>query len=80
MGLNEAAGYGAVAVDRAGHRLPGRRATGCGPAPFLLGIAYAALGLGLSTLSVRETREHARLEAASHVARADGSTTTCTPS
>ena len=38
----------------------------------MLGIAFAALGLGLSTLAVRETRDHARLEAADHVARADG--------
>jgi MFS family permease len=34
--------------------------------------ALASLGLGLSTLLVRETREHARLEAAAHTARADG--------
>ena len=45
---------------------------GLRPAPFFLGIAFAALGLGLSTLAVKETRGHARLEAASHVARADG--------
>ena len=51
---------------RAGHRLPRRRPTACGPAPFLLGLAFAALGLGLSTVAVRETREHARLEAAGH--------------
>jgi MFS family permease len=60
MGLNEAAGYGAVAV------------TGLRPEPFFLGLAYAALGLGLSTLAVRETRDHARLEAGSHTARRDG--------
>ena len=47
-------------------------AYGLRPAPFLLGLAFAALGLGLSTLAVRETRDHARLEAAGHVARADG--------
>ena len=63
MGLNEAAGYGAVAATAAGHRLP-RRQYGLRPEPFLLGLAYAALGLGLSTLFVRETRGHARLEAA----------------
>jgi MFS family permease len=67
MGLNEAAGYGAVAVTAL---LTGAIAEQAGlrPAPFLLGLAYAALGLGLSTLFVRETRDHARLEAASHVA------------
>ncbi|MDQ3053808.1 MAG: MFS transporter [Actinomycetota bacterium] len=71
MGLNEASGYGAVAVTAlaTGYLAD---AYGLRPAPFLLGIAFAALGLGLSTLVVKETREHARLEAASHVARADG--------
>lgn len=42
------------------------------PTPFYLGVAYAALGLGLSTLSVRETRGHARLESRTHTSRADG--------
>jgi MFS family permease len=71
MGLNEAAGYAAVAVTAlvTGYLA---QAHGLRPAPFLLGVAFAALGLGLSTLAVRETREHARLEAAGHVARADG--------
>ncbi|MGQ4480224.1 MFS transporter [Streptomyces sp. SAS_276] len=50
-GLNEAAGYVAVAVTAL--------ATGAI-------AAYAALGLGLSTLVVRETRDHARAEAARH--------------
>ena len=71
MGLNEAAGYGAVAVTAL---VTGYLAQSYGlrPVPFLLGIAFAALGLGLSTLAVKETREHARLEASTHVARADG--------
>jgi MFS family permease len=71
MGLNEAAGYGAVALTSliAGY-LAARY--GLRPAPFLLGLAYAVLGLGLSGLLVRETRDHAHLEAAQHVARADG--------
>ena len=71
MGLNEAAGYGAVAVTAL---VTGYLAQSYGlrPAPFLLGIAFAGLGLGLSSLAVRETREHARLEASTHVARADG--------
>jgi MFS family permease len=70
MGLNEAAGYTAVAATAlaTGYLAD---AYGLRPAPFLLGIAFAALGLGLSTLAVRETREHARLEAVNHVARAD---------
>jgi MFS family permease len=71
MGLNEAAGYGAVAVTAL---VTGYLAAAFGlrPAPFLLGLAFAALGLGLSVLAVRETREHARLEAVGHTARADG--------
>jgi len=71
MGLNEAAGYGAVAVTALA---TGYLAAtyGLRPEPFYLGIAYAALGLGLSTLAVRETRGHARLEAGAHAARADG--------
>jgi MFS family permease len=47
-------------------------AYGLRPTPFFLGIAFAALGLGVSTLFVRETRDFARLEAATHMARADG--------
>ena len=71
MGLNEAAGYGAVAVTAL---TTGYLAASYGlrPAPFLLGVAFAALGLGLSVLVVKESREHARLEAVGHVARADG--------
>ena len=71
MGLNEAAGYGAVAVTAlaTGYLAD---AYGLRPAPFLLGLAFAALGLGLSALAVHETRDHARLEAAGHRSRADG--------
>lgn len=71
MGLNEAAGYGAVAATAltTGYLAD---AYGLRPAPFLLGLAFAALGLGLSTLVVRETRGHARLEASGHVPAAGG--------
>ena len=65
MGLNEAAGYVAVAATALATGYLAE-AAGLRPAPFLLGVAFAALGLGLSTLAVRETRDHARLEAASH--------------
>ena len=67
MGLNEAAGYGAVALTALA---TGYLAAGYGlrPAPFLLGAAYIALGLGLSAAAVRETRERARYEASTHVA------------
>jgi MFS family permease len=62
MGLNESAGYLAVAVTA---MLTGQIAdrSGLRPEPFYLGIAYAAVGLGLSTLAVRETSGHADHEA-----------------
>jgi MFS family permease len=65
MGLNEAAGYIAVAVTAAA---TGALAAqyGLRPAPFLLALAYAALGLGLSAVFVRETRDHVRHEADTH--------------
>ncbi|MGH3821245.1 MAG: MFS transporter [Pseudonocardiaceae bacterium] len=71
MGLNEAAGYLAVAATALA---TGYIAAGYGlrPEPFLLGLGFAAVGLGLSTLAVRETRDHARIEAASHSVPADG--------
>ncbi|HLN78047.1 MAG TPA: MFS transporter [Nocardioidaceae bacterium] len=71
MGFNEAAGYGAVALTALATGYLAQ-SYGLRPAPFLLGLAFAALGLGVSTLAVKETQGHARLEAASHVARADG--------
>ena len=63
MGLNEAAGYVAVSATAL---LTGFIAAEAGlrPEPFYLGIAYAALGLGLSTLAVRETHSYAAFEAA----------------
>jgi MFS family permease len=71
MGLNEAAGYMAVAVTALATGYLAEQ-YGLRPAPFLLGLSFAALGLGLSSLAVRETRDHARLEATSHAARTDG--------
>ncbi|CRK56610.1 Major facilitator superfamily (MFS) transporter [Alloactinosynnema sp. L-07] len=70
MGLNEAAGYLAVAATALATGYLAAR-YGLRPAPFLLGLSYAALGLGLSVLFVRETRDHARLEAATHQVRDD---------
>jgi MFS family permease len=66
MGFNEAAGYIAVAATALA---TGYIAQGWGlrPAPFFLGLAYAGLGLGISACFVRETRQFARHEAASHV-------------
>jgi MFS family permease len=71
MGLNEGAGYGAVALTSmaAGYLAANY---GLRPAPFLLGLTYTALALGLSTLAVRETHHHAKVEAAAHVGRSDG--------
>ena len=63
MGLNEAAGYGAVAVTALATGLLAAR-YGLRPTPFYLGIAFAALGVGLTASSVRETRPYAQLEAA----------------
>jgi MFS family permease len=65
MGLNEAAGYGAVAITALATGVIAEHA-GLRPEPFFLGLAYAALGLGLSTLFVRETRGHATFEATTH--------------
>jgi MFS family permease len=67
MGFNEAAGYGAVAATALATGFIAAE-WGLRPGPFYLGLAYAVLGLGLSTAFVRETREHARLEASSHPA------------
>lgn len=68
MGLNEAAGYAAVAVTALA---TGYIATHAGlrPEPFFLGLAFAGLGLGVSTLFVRETQGHARLEASARTDR-----------
>jgi MFS family permease len=61
MGLNEAAGYGALAATALATGLLAEE-FGLRPAPFLLGLAYAGMGLGASALLVRETSSHAELE------------------
>jgi MFS family permease len=62
MGLNEAAGYGAVSLAAlASGYLAASYALR--PAPFYLGVAFALAGLVLSVAFVRETRDHARHEA-----------------
>jgi MFS family permease len=60
-GINEAAGYGAVALTAL---LTGWIAAtyGLRPGPFLLGLAYALLAVGVSVLLVRETRGHVEHE------------------
>ena len=66
LGLNEAAGYGAVALTAL---ISGEIAAthGLRPEPFYLGIAFAALGLGLSVAFVRETRDFVAHEVATTV-------------
>jgi MFS family permease len=63
MGLNEAAGYGAVslAAIAAGYLAA---TYALRPQPFLLGIGFALAGLLLSLFFVRESHGHARHEAA----------------
>ena len=63
MGLNEAAGYGAVALTALVTGAIAER-YGLRPAPFLVGLAYAGLGLAVSTLFVRETAGHVAAEQA----------------
>ena len=65
VGLNEFAGYLAVGVTAF---LTGYLASkyGLRPAPIYLGVAYAILGTALSILLVHDTREHVRLETATH--------------
>jgi MFS family permease len=64
MGLNEAAGYVAVAITAL---VTGYVAAqhGLRPWPFALGIAFAAAGLLVSVVVVRETHGYARQEAGS---------------
>ena len=70
LGFNEAAGYGAVSATALATGVIAAR-YGLRPEPFFLGIAFAALGLGLSRLFVRETRAYAEHEAANTPARDD---------
>jgi MFS family permease len=70
MGFNEAAGYIAVAATALATGFIAEE-HGLRPEPFYLGLAFAALGLGISTLFVRETHGHALHEAATHTATAD---------
>jgi len=65
MGLNEFAGYFAVA---AAALATGYIASiwGLRPAPFYLGVGFVILGLIFSVLLVKETRGHADHEAATH--------------
>ncbi len=63
MGLNEFAGYVAVGAAALASGMIASR-FGLRPEPFYLGIAFVALGLGLSVFFVRDTVDHVRVEAA----------------
>jgi len=65
LGLNEAAGYGAVALAAA---VTGALAATYGPrpAPFILGIGIAGVGLLLSVVFVRDTGEFVAEEVRLH--------------
>jgi MFS family permease len=64
MGLNEFAGYFAVAGSALATGYVAAQ-TSLRPEPFYLGVAYVALGGALSLFVVKETHGHARAEAAS---------------
>jgi MFS family permease len=63
MGLNEFAGYFAVAAAALATGWIAAR-HGLRPEPFYLGVAFLAVGLTLSIFAVRETRHHTAHEAA----------------
>lgn len=71
MGLNEFAGYFAVALAALA---TGYVASvyGLRPQPFYLGVGFVSCGLALSALFVRETRQHADHEARLHHAAPTG--------
>jgi MFS family permease len=62
MGLNEFAGYFAVALTALGTGFIAAR-YGLRPEPFFLGVVFVAVGLALSVLAVRETKHHVSAEA-----------------
>jgi MFS family permease len=65
LGLNEAAGYLSVAAAAFATGVIADR-YGLRPEPFYLGIVFAACGLGLSVLFVKDTRPHVAVETKQH--------------
>lgn len=57
MGVNECAGYAAVALAALASGYVAAT-YGLRPAPFAMGIAFVAIGTALSVFAVRETRHH----------------------
>jgi MFS family permease len=79
MGLNEAAGYGAVSLAAlASGYLAASYALR--PQPFYLGVAFALAGLLLSALFVRESHGHAQHEAQQAASLAASDATALQPS
>jgi MFS family permease len=70
MGLNEFAGYFAVAGSALATGFVAAH-YGLRPQPFYLGVAFVAFGLALSALVVRETKHHVALESKHHASPAD---------
>jgi MFS family permease len=65
MGLNEFAGYFAVAGSALATGIVAAR-YGLRPEPFYLGVVYVTLGFVLSVLVVRETKNHVAAESKLH--------------
>lgn len=65
LGLNEAAGYLAIAASAFMTGIIAEQ-FGLRPEPFYLGIVLAAFGLGLSVIFVRDTAAFVSLEAVAH--------------
>ena len=70
MGLNECAGYFAVALSALATGWIASE-IGLRPEPFYLGVGFVVLGTALSVLAVRETRHHVEHESASRGADAE---------
>jgi MFS family permease len=71
MGLNEFAGYCAVALSALATGYIAAR-YGLRPEPFYLGVGYVAVGLLLSILLVRETARHVEHESRMRGTQAEG--------
>ncbi len=71
MGLNEFAGYVAVAGSALGTGYLAAR-YGLRPEPFYLGVAFVVIGLLLSVVVVRDTSDHVAAEVRHHAATPTG--------
>jgi MFS family permease len=78
MGFNEAAGYMAVGGTALATGYLAA-AYGLRPVPELIGVIYAAAGLALSVLVVRDTAAHVAAETATHPGPGEGSAATRKP-